>query len=424
VLIRGARVPGQAEGAYDALLEGGRIRAMARRIQAPAEAEVVDAGGLWLLPGWIDIQVNDMEWIAGWPRQPPEHAARIREVLRYQAERGVTGLVLATLAAPLEEVVAYLRGMKVVLESQGSALDGAFLGGLVEGTFMNPELCGAHNSSWVLPPEMGTVDRLLETGAVRLLNIAPEASPQALECIARAASRGVVVGAGHAKPHAERLRQAVAAGLKYIIHLGNGPTGSSLKAFHDGGMLEESLRNDRLVATIIADGCHIHPRLVRDWIRRKEVARVIAVSDAGFATGMPAGEFEVCGVRGRVSADGSYLKVVPRLDARPANPLSSDFGALFGSVAGMREVFENIVNLLSREMEGVYYRSHPALDLAGAVEAACRLTSTNPAALLGLTDRGVLAAGKRGDALLVELQGSPGAYRVRLHGTWLGRGGR
>jgi len=417
-VIRGIRPlrEGSMEAA-DVLVADGRIEAVGRGLEARG-AEEVDGGGLWLSPGWIDIQVNDMEWLAAGARTEEAHAARIEKVADHQARKGATGFILATLAAPPEEIIGYLRGMRKALDAGPTAIGPrACLGALVEGTFMNPELSGAHNRKWILEPTRELIDRFIDTGAVRLLNIAPETSLDAVDLIRHATSRGVIVGAGHAKPHAERLREAVEAGLRYVIHLGNGPTGSSLKAFRDGGMLEETLRNDKLIATIILDGVHIHPRLARDWMERKGADRVIAVSDAGFAMGNPAGDFEVLGMRGYV-AEGGWLAV--RGSASP-NPLSSDFGALFGSAASMDDVFETAVNVLTREMDGVYHRHHAALPMDEALRMAARLTSTNPARLLGLEDRGRIEPGLRADLVFLEVTGAPGEMDVRVRSVWLGR---
>jgi N-acetylglucosamine-6-phosphate deacetylase len=406
--VSGGPRPGEPAAA---LLEDGRVAAaapMSRRLPEPfrrAAAEI-DGGGGWLLPGWVDIQVNDIEWLAGGLRSPEAHCERVREVARYQAARGATGFILATLAAPEEEIIAYLEGMALALREArerdpGSPPGdndslGAFLGALVEGTFMNPAYHGAHNPAHVRPPEIPLLDRFLDTGAVRLVNIAPEAAPGAIDAIAHAARRGAVVGVGHAKPSARRVREAAAAGLRYVIHLGNGPTGSSLKSFEDGGLMEEALRNDNLIASLIIDGVHLDPRLVRDIIARKGIERVIAVSDAGFAAGNPAGEFEVFGIRGRM-APGGYLEVVTPSDRPPPNPLSSDCAPLFGSAADMRRIFETTLNLLTREMEGIYHRRHPALDPAEALRQASRLCSANPA----------------------RLRGDPGDFRVELERVWV-----
>ena len=407
-LVRDARVlsgeAGWIEGA-SILVEDGLIAGLGTEARAPEGAVEIDGEGLWAVPGWIDLQVNDIGWLSGGLRSPGEHAARIGEVLDYQAGAGVTGCVLATLAAPLDEILAYLRGMKEVLDG-GGELSGILLGSLVEGTFMNPEFHGAHNPDWVLPPDPGVLDQLLSTGAVSMINIAPETTPGAIPLIAEAAGRGVVVGCGHAKPHAECVREAVAAGLAYVIHLGNGPTGSSLKVFNDGGLLEETLRNDDLAATFIVDGFHVHPQLLRDWISRKEVSRCIGISDAGFGTGAPTGPFELCGIQGEPADGGRYLRVVRSEKERELAERTSDAGALFGAAIGMREVFENLLNLFSVELEGVHVRRHQALSLADSVAAASSMCSENPARLLGVGDRGVLSRCLRSPA-------SPERWRSR-----------
>ena len=380
----------------------------------------IDGKGRWLLPGWIDIQVNDIEWLAQGLKSEEAHAERIREVVQYQALRGVTGLILATLAAPHEEVLSYLGGMKRVLDEARPGLEQAFLGGLVEGTFMNPVFHGAHNPDYVVSPEIELLDRLVDTGAARLINIAPEMSENALDVIAHAAKRKVIVGVGHAKPSAERVRRAIDHGLSYVIHLGNGPTGSSLKSFGGGGLFEESLYNDRLTVTLIADGYHLDRRLLRDILVRKGIQRAIAVSDAGFATGNPEGEFEVFGVRGRVSDNGEYLQVVPNQGAPPVNPLSSDVAPLFGSASDMSRIFKNLVNTFTVDELGIYQALHEAIPLPEAVSMACRLISTNPALLLGERKRGQLSERYRADAVLVDIMGHGGRYRFRIDGCWVG----
>jgi len=391
-------------------------RAAAARAAGAVE---VSGGGDWLLPGWIDLQANDLEWLPGGLRSPAEHAARIREVLRRQAARGVTGILLTTMAAPVDEVAAYLEGITLV-RAGGGALYQALLGGLVEGTFMNPDLHGAHNPRHVRPLDRALIDRFIATGGLRAINIAPETSPDSIEVIRDLARRGILVGCGHARPSGLLVREAVEAGLAYVIHLGNGPTGSSLKGFCEGGLLEEALRNDRLAVTLILDGIHIDRRLARDIIARKEPERIAGISDAAFAGGSPPGEFEVFGVRGRASKDRRYLEVVPPPGKPPPDPRASDTGSLFGSAAGMREVFENTLSWLSVEMEGTWRRRHPALPFIEALRAASSICSANPARLLGEGDRGRLAAGSRADAILARISGEPGAYRVEVRSAWIG----
>ena len=98
---------------------------------------------------------------------------------------------------------------------------------------------------------------------------------------------------------------------------------------------------------------------------------------------------------------------------------TSDAGALFGAAIGMREVFENLLNLFSVEMEGVHTRHHPALAVEESLAAASQMCSANPARLLGTGERGRLEEGARADILLLELAGAPGAFDVKVRNTIL-----
>ena len=357
-------------------------------------AEPVELDGAWLLPGLIDMHLNDgiaLQWKSTDPRR---HAERLREVSRAQLARGVTGIFLTTLAAPLKEVRAYLEGIAIFRESWRREKSGTEIcGGLVEGTFMNPENCGAHNQEYIYRPDREILDGLLETGAVRLVNIAPEYGRESLELIEYAASRGVVVGAGHCKPTAEQLSRAVDRGLSYIIHLLNGPTGSNTKAFYGGGTLEGALRDDRLTVELIVDFVHVDRPVLRDTIARKQARRVVAVSDGMFATEVPQGTFEINGIVGEIDSDSNCITVVGRRDSRgrvrkirQPEAETCDFSALFGSTANMDAVFANTVQLLAGEMEGNFVRLHPALPLEEAVRQAVLMCASVPARVSRLDD--------------------------------------
>jgi len=414
LLFRGVRTVEDPSARSTVRVRGGKVAAV-----DAGGGDVVDGHGDWLLPGWIDLQVNDIEWLAAGVRGLAEHRERIRRVLVHQIERGTTAIALATLAAPEEEIVEYLKAAAEVRAGR-EPIDEALLGILVEGTFMNPAFHGAHNPDHVRKPSRELLDRFIDTGGARMVNIAPEMSEDALDVIAHARRRGIVVGVGHAKPSGERTRAAVERGLSYVIHLGNGPTGSSLKGFAEGGLMEEALRNDGLFVTIIADGVHLDRRLVRDIIARKGPERVAAVSDAAFALSLPEGEFTAFGVRGAISRDGRCLRVVPPSSAPIPNPLCSDAAMLFGSAIVMKQAFENLLNWLTVESEGIYHRRHAALSLEEAVRTASILCSDVPARIVCEKERGALRPGTRADLVLASIEGEAGAYRVSVKSVWLG----
>ncbi|MBN2290559.1 MAG: amidohydrolase family protein [Candidatus Glassbacteria bacterium] len=393
------------------------------------DCRVLDLGDAYLMPGLIDLHINDGIALIKGLADPGSHADRLEEVSRHLVRRGVTGIFLATLAGPLDELETVLEGMALFRRRWAGSPQGTELcGALVEGTFMNPDNCGAQNPEHIYRPDRGILDRLAATGAVRIVNIAPEFGEQSLDLIDHAVDSGLVVAAGHCKPTAEQLRRAVDHGLSYFIHLLNGPTGSSTKAFHGGGTLEGALCDDRLAVELIVDFVHIHRPIVRDVIARKEPGRVAAVSDCMFATEPPEGEFEINGILGNYDRRGNYLTVEGRRDSRGRlvrnhrpEVATCEASTLFGSAVNMDTVFANTVALLHDETEGVYQRRHPGLPLDEAVRQASLMCSTVPARLTGLLDGssgrkvGALAPGFEADLVAAEITpASPRAdFRIK-----------
>ena len=389
-------------------------------------ARVEEFRSSYILPGLIDMHINDGLAILRRLSSAEEHAHRLSEVSRGLINRGVTGIFLATLAGPLKEIKTYLEGMALFAsrwkeEPSGTEICGA----LVEGTFMNPENCGAHNPAYIYPPQRKILDSLIETGAVRMVNIAPEYGRDSLDLISYAVEQGLVAAAGHCKPTADQLARAVDRGLSYFIHLLNGPTGSSTKSFNGGGTLEGALRDDRLAVELIADLIHVAAPVLRDVIARKEPERVVAVSDSMFPSDAPEAEFEINGILGMIDRENNFISVVGRRDdqgkvlekARPKLE-TCDHSTLYGSAVNMDTVFANIVRLLAGDMEGNFIRRHRGVPLDEAIRQAALMCATNPATITGLLDGssgrkvGAVEAGFEADLVVAEI--AAGGWGVKF----------
>jgi len=419
VILSGGRVVTPV-GVVSANVEigGGRIlRVGDFPAQSGPETRVAQLDGAYVLPGLIDMHINDGVSIIRGLKTPEQHAERLAAVSRGLLPLGITGVFMATLASPLDELEAYLAGMDMFRERWSREPDGAELcGALIEGTFMNPENHGAQNPDYMFAPSREVLDRLLAHPCVRMVNVAPEFGDLSLELIAWIASCGAIPAAGHCKPTAAQLAQAADRGLKYIIHMYNGPTGSSTKSFDGGGMLEGALRDDRITAEMIGDLVHVHPAVLRDAIARKGVGRVVAVSDVMFPVDAPAGGFEINGILGRADEKGEYLYVTGRRGAdggvtevKSGEIRASNVKVLFGAAVNQDRVFANMVGLLASEVEGNYIRRHSALPLDEAVCHASRMCSENPARLTGLYDGsagrkvGAVAAGYEADIIVADI---------------------
>ena len=197
--------------------------------------------------------------------------------------------------------------------------------------------------------------------------------------------------------------------MKYCIHFLNGPTGGSYKPFDNGGAVEGILQDERVYVELILDGVHVNPKYVRDVVERKGIDKVMAVTDAMFASqAKGVTDFQMNEIPGRLSEDGRYIYVVGK------KPLT-----LFSSVLTMEVVFNNLLSFLTREMNGVWCRTHKAMSLDQAIPSAARMCATNACSMLKMheaedPETGSIEEGKWADLLVADIEGKAGDYRLSI----------
>jgi N-acetylglucosamine-6-phosphate deacetylase len=300
--------------------------------------------------------------------------------------------------------------LKTYLESGRNGEDGCLIkGGLAEGTFINPAMCGAQNPAYVLAPDINKFDKIDEAGVIKLVNVVPDYGEKSCRLIKNLTKRGIITAAGHTRATAGQFKAAIDSGLRYVIHFLNGPTGGSYKPFNGGGAVEGILRDDRIYVELIADGFHVNPAYMRDVMERKGLEKVIVVTDAMFASqSKGVTRFKSGGIAGRLSNDGKYVYVEGK------KPIT-----LFGSVLTMDAAFSNILSLLTREMAGVWHRRHEAMSLETALLATARMCATNACDMLKMSkaedpETGSIEEGKWADLAIADIKGRPANYRLYL----------
>jgi N-acetylglucosamine-6-phosphate deacetylase len=102
----------------------------------------------------------------------------------------------------------------------------------------------------------------------------------------------------------QNLERLVKVGAKALTHLGNGVP--ALLSRHQNPVWA-GLANDDLAATIIADGHHLPPALLKTIIRAKGPGRCIVISDASPLAGLPPGEYWSMGAQVRLQEDGKLF---------------------------------------------------------------------------------------------------------------------
>ena len=363
-------LPDRTVAGQAVLIHDGRIASVVSADDIPPGYRRDDLGGGWLLPGFIDTQVNGGGDVLF--NDSPD-VAGITAIARAHRRFGTTGL-LPTLISDRPQVLDL--AMPAVEQAMATGVPG-ILGIHVEGPHLNPAKHGIHDAGRFTPIDAAAIGRLGSPSiGVRLVTIAPELAPGgAIEAMAR---RGVIVAAGHSIADYEQTRAALRAGLRGFTHLFNAMTPLASRA---PGMVGAALEDRASWFGLIVDGVHVHPATLRIALAARGIDGAMLVTDA-----MP----PVGGTRTHFDLMGQPITVVDGT-CRAAD------GTLAGSALSMVQALRNAIDLLGL-----------------SIVQASRLASGNPARFLGIArDVGAIAAGLRAD--LVHLDGD---RRVRR--TWIG----
>jgi N-acetylglucosamine-6-phosphate deacetylase len=358
------------------------IAAVIPESQLPPELERLDMGGRWITPGLIDIHIHGA--LGHTFNEPDEQA--FQTILDENARRGVTGLLATVATAPIDEIeqsLAFIR--QWVSAPRGGA---QILGAHLESPYIHPAQCGALDPGNLRSPQDESVERLLAYADVlRILVLAPEL-PGALDLVAHLSQKGVIPAAGHCTARESDVLAAMQVGLRHVTHLFSAMSTTVREGpWRKPGLLETALVNPGLTVEMIADNRHLPPTLMKLAYRCVGAERLCVISDATSGAGLP---------------DGARFRM-----GQMEYEVADGVGMMFD-----RSAFAGSTTLLNQML--------PILtDIVGAsLPEALRMTSLNPARLLGLEQRkGSLEAGK--DADLVIFNPDFSAWRVMQAGRWL-----
>ena len=241
----------------------------------------------------------------------------------------------------------------------------------------------------MVAPDLAAFERLHSAarGHLRVITLAPEL-PGAADLIKAAARSGVIAAVGHTDATADITSAAVDAGATHATHLFNG-----MRPLHhrEPGAAGALLDREEVTCEVIADGVHLHDTALRLSARAAGPGRLVLITDATAAAGMPDGSYRLGSMR--VTVAGGVARLAA--DTEAGTP-----GAIAGSTATMAGVVRRAVAAGLRVTE---------------VAAAA---STTPAHVLGFGDRtGALRAGLDADLVVCDEE-----FRLRAvmrQGNWL-----
>jgi N-acetylglucosamine-6-phosphate deacetylase len=258
----------------------------------------------YLAPGLFDIQINGHGGI--WFGEAGITAHRVIAALEPHSRHGITRLCPCLCTNSYEVLAAGFAAIREACERE-VWVDRMIPGCHLEGPYISAEdgPRGAHPIQHVRPADWDEFCRLQDCSGhrIRLVTVAPEVAG-AIEFIRKAVASDVAVGIGHTGAAPHQIQAAVDAGASLSIHLGNGA--HAVLPRHPNYIWEQ-LAEDRLAASIITDGHHLPPSVVRTIVRAKSPARTIISCDAAGLAGCPPGRYRFHGGDVDILADGRLV---------------------------------------------------------------------------------------------------------------------
>lgn len=373
MLIRGAHVvtPGRDLGVTAVAVEDGKIARLGAAVSAAGET--LDADGLLLLPGFVDIHSHGR----GGADFCDATDVAFETIGRGKLMDGVTSFLATGLTRPESDLAELCRcATRYAARRRGGA---TCLGVHLEGPFFNPKMAGAQNPDYLKSPDIALVDRLNALAPVRKVSYAPELDG-AIPFTAALRRRGIVASLGHSEADYATFARAWAVGATHLTHFCNAmlPIHHLRPSMVTGGMLA-----DDVYAEIITDGVHLADPMIRLIAKAKGADRVMVITDAMCAAGEPDGLYSLGGLRVRVEKGRATLADVPY-----------DPAAVVSNVAGSVALYPSCARRWFRVSE---------LPLEEAVKA----TGFNQLRSLGFADRGEIAVGQVADLVLVDSDFNP-----------------
>ncbi len=349
----------------------------------------IDTDGLLLFPGFIDVHIHGAVGVdvnAG-------DTDGLVEVAKFLAVNGVTAWVPTLVPDSDENYRKVIAAIDRLMEIQSEMPIAQAVGVHYEGVFANEKMCGAlrpeffksfaagsekivhkgreNHPDGETPPPLLRKEGSQEIGLPRLkrgvhmTTFAPEVDG-GIDLTRELVRQGWIASMGHTKADLSILDEAFAAGAKHLTHFYNAMTGMHHR---DVGVVGWALTNSGVTFDIIADGIHVHPKMLEFACRSKLPENVSLISDSVAPTGLGDGEYEIWGEK--VSVINGCTK--------------NERGSIAGSVITMHKAFLQMRSLGFSEVE------------------VAKMASLNPAKLLGIDkDYGSIEVGKRADIVALD----------------------
>ena len=324
-------------------------------------ANIIDYTGKWIAPGLVDTHIHGFGGYDVMEGNFESLNGLSLELLKY----GVTSFLPTLLTASYEEILRVSESIgRFFKEVKGAKIQGLYL----EGPFFSEKYKGAQDSRYFLTPDLESFNgwQIASNYLIRKIGLAPEVQG-ALRFIEETTSQGVTAALGHSSATFEETSRAKSKGASVFIHTFNGMSGLHHR---EPGMVGAALSLEGMYPELICDGHHVSPQSAKILMDSSGRDRVVLVSDAIMAAGMPEGDYHLGALEISVNGGAARLK---------------DGDSLAGSILSLDEAVKNVVHWK-----------------IASIEEAIQMASLNPARSCSLEHLcGSIKAGAEADFVVL-----------------------
>ena len=343
-----------------AILYTDKIEGIVDEKNIPCTAEVIDAEGGYVTPGFIELHIH------GYLGKDVCDASveSMRIISKGLLENGVTGYLPTTMTVDMKVIQGAIDACRTLMNEEGDFDGSTILGVHAEGPFISESKKGAQDARYILKPDAEFVKK--NADVIRVITLAPEEDTENFDAIREMAEKtNVVVSMGHTSADFETAMASTKAGVKHTTHLFNVMTPLTHRA---PGVVGAAFASD-VSCELIVDTYHVNAALF-EMVYKLKGRKMCAITDCLPAGGLPEGEYTLGG------AKIIYRDNICRLED--------------GTIAGS-------VLRLNKGVWNIYKNSK--IPLNECVNCA----SLNPATTLGIADKkGSLEVGKDADIVILD----------------------
>ncbi|MGI6499884.1 MAG: N-acetylglucosamine-6-phosphate deacetylase [Anaerostipes sp.] len=325
------------------------------------DTHVIDAQGLYLSPGFIDIHIHG----AGGRDTMEGTKEALNVIAKSIVKHGTTSFVPTTMTMDIPSIQ---KVVMLVHQMKHEKTDGANIIGVhLEGPFVNPDRLGAQNPEFVLEPSVAAIKKMIDgyESDVITVTLAPE-MPGSTKLIQYLKNNGIHASMGHTMADYQTAINAIQDGVCHATHLYNAMT----PFIHRNPGVVGAVFDSDITTEFIADGIHIEYAALRIALKQKGTDKIILITDAMMGCTMPEGIYELGGQPVRLKNGTAKLKD--------------------GTFAGTLLTLDEAIRNLSRETEYPLYK-------------IVKMATCNPAQYCGISHKkGLIRKGYDADLVLFD----------------------